>query len=324
MVAGTRYRGDFEERLTTVLDEITAQDGALIVFIDELHTVVGAGGGGSEGSMDAGNILKPALARGELHIVGATTLDEYRKHIEKDAALERRFQPVPVGEPSPAMPSTILRGLRDRYESTTTCGITDEALVAAVELSDRYITDRFLPDKAIDLIDQAGARLRLRTRRGTTPMRCRAADRAARGGQGRGRRGRAVRARRRGSATRSPKVQARIDSGATASDDAEVPVVDTERSPRSSPGPPAIPVTPAHRGARRTGSGAWRSELHERVIGQDEAVAAVAEAVRRSRAGHGRPGPAGGQLPVPRADRGRQDRAGQGAGGGAVRRRAVG
>jgi ATP-dependent Clp protease ATP-binding subunit ClpC len=161
MVAGTRYRGDFEERLKKVIDEIRAHSAELIIFIDELHTVVGAGAG--EGSMDAANMLKPALARGELHIVGATTIDEYRKDIEKDAALERRFQPILVPEPSVADTIEILRGLRDRYEAHHQVRFTDEALVAAAELSDRYVTDRFLPDKAIDLIDQAGARVRLRT-----------------------------------------------------------------------------------------------------------------------------------------------------------------
>ena len=167
VVAGTRYRGDFEERVKRIIDEIREHRDDLIIFIDELHTLVGAGGS-SEGGMDAGNMLKPALARGELHIVGATTLDEYRKNIEKDAALARRFQPILVPEPTVDDTITILRGLRDRYEAHHQVRYTDEALVAAVELSDRYITDRFLPDKAIDLIDQAGARVRLRI---TTPRR---------------------------------------------------------------------------------------------------------------------------------------------------------
>src|SRR6201999_1754138 len=161
LVAGTRYRGDFEERLKKVIDEIRDHSDDLIVFIDELHTVVSAGG--AEGAMSAGNMLKPALARGELHIIGATTIDEYRKNIEKDAALERRFQPIMVPEPSVSDTIEILRGLRDRYEAHHQVRFTDEALIAAAELSGRYITDRFLPDKAIDLIDQAGARVRLRT-----------------------------------------------------------------------------------------------------------------------------------------------------------------
>src|SRR5580692_10578515 len=163
LVAGTRYRGDFEERLKKVIDEITAHSDELIVFIDELHTVVGAGAG--EGAINASNMLKPALARGELRAIGATTLNEYRKYIEKDAALERRFQPILVPEPSVSDTIEILHGLRDRYEAHHQVRFTDEALVAAAELSDRYITDRFLPDKAIDLIDQAGARVRLRTKR---------------------------------------------------------------------------------------------------------------------------------------------------------------
>ena len=163
VVAGTRYRGDFEERVKRIIDEIREHGDELIIFIDELHTLVGAGGS-SEGGMDAGNMLKPALARGELHVIGATTLDEYRKNIEKDAALARRFQPILVPEPTPDDAITILRGLRDRYEAHHQVRYTDEALVAAVELSDRYISDRFLPDKAIDLMDQAGARVRLRTK----------------------------------------------------------------------------------------------------------------------------------------------------------------
>ncbi|MGQ5702373.1 ATP-dependent chaperone ClpB [Sandaracinobacteroides sp. A072] len=159
LIAGAKYRGEFEERLKAVIDEIKAAEGQIILFIDEMHTLVGAGK--SEGAMDASNLLKPALARGEMHVIGATTLDEYRKHVEKDAALERRFQPVFVGEPSVEDTISILRGLKEKYELHHGVRITDSALVSAATLSNRYISDRFLPDKAIDLMDEAASRLRM-------------------------------------------------------------------------------------------------------------------------------------------------------------------
>jgi ATP-dependent Clp protease ATP-binding subunit ClpC len=163
MVAGASHRGEFEERIKAVIDEIVEHKDELIIFMDELHTIVGAGQGGGEGGLDVANVIKPALARGELHLIGATTLNEYQKYIEKDAALERRFQPVLVPEPTIEQTIEILRGLRDRYEAHHKVKITDEAIVAAAELSDRYISNRFLPDKAIDLIDQAASRVRIST-----------------------------------------------------------------------------------------------------------------------------------------------------------------
>ena len=159
MIAGAKYRGEFEERLKAVLQEVTSSDGGIVLFIDEMHTLIGAGK--ADGAMDASNLLKPALARGELHCIGATTLDEYKKHVEKDAALARRFQPVYVSEPSVEDTISILRGLKDKYEQHHGVRIADSAIVAAATLSNRYITDRFLPDKAIDLIDEAAARLKM-------------------------------------------------------------------------------------------------------------------------------------------------------------------
>ena len=202
MVAGAKYRGEFEERLKAVLKEITDADGEVITFIDELHTIVGAGA--AEGAMDAGNMIKPMLARGELRMIGATTLDEYRKYIEKDAALERRFQQVFVGQPSVEDTIAILRGLKERYEVHHGVRIQDAALVAAAVLSDRYLTGRFLPDKAIDLVDEAAVQAahrdrldadRDRRRRAAHPP---ARDRAGGAGQGDRRRveGAARRARR--------------------------------------------------------------------------------------------------------------------------------
>ena len=161
LIAGAKYRGEFEERLKAVLNEIQKSDGKIILFIDELHTIVGAGK--ADGAMDAGNLLKPMLARGELHCIGATTLNEYRQNIEKDAALARRFQPVLVSEPTVEETISILRGLKEKYELHHSVRITDGALIACAQLSARYITDRFLPDKAIDLMDEAASILRRRS-----------------------------------------------------------------------------------------------------------------------------------------------------------------
>ena len=159
LIAGAKFKGEFEERLKAVVKEVINEDGRIILFIDEIHTLVGAGGG--QGAMDAANILKPALARGELRAVGATTLDEYQKYFEKDKALERRFQKVVIDEPNNDDAISILRGIKEKYENHHKVQIKDEAIISAVELSNRYITDRFLPDKAIDLIDEAASKLRM-------------------------------------------------------------------------------------------------------------------------------------------------------------------
>ncbi|MGP3776838.1 ATP-dependent Clp protease ATP-binding subunit [Streptomyces sp. SDT5-1] len=287
VVAGTRYRGDFEERLNGIIDEVRAHPDELIVFIDELHTVVGAGAsGGSEGgSMDAGNMLKPALARGELHVIGATTLEEYRRNIEKDAALARRFQPILVPEPATADAVEILRGLRDRYEAHHQVRYADEALLAAVDLSDRYLTDRFLPDKAIDLMDQAGARVRLRDRTKTTDVRAleRQVDDLTRD------KDEAVAAEQYERATelrdRIAELTERIE-GAREPDpgDGHIVEVSAEDIAEIVSRQTGIPVSSLTKEEKERLLG-LEQHLHERVIGQDEAVTAVADAVLRSRAG---------------------------------------
>ncbi|MBU6533772.1 ATP-dependent Clp protease ATP-binding subunit [Streptomyces mayonensis] len=285
VVAGTRYRGDFEERMNTIVGEIRAHSDELIIFIDELHTVVGAGGGGEGGSMDAGNILKPALARGELHVVGATTLEEYRR-IEKDAALARRFQPILVPEPTTADAVEILRGLRDRYEAHHQVRYTDEALVAAVEMSDRYLTDRRLPDKAIDLIDQAGARVRLQSRTKGTDVRAleREVDQLVRD------KDQAVADEQYERATqlrdRIAEVKQRITeaTGDGEADEGMKLVVGTEAIAEVVSRQTGIPVSSLTQEEKERLLG-LESHLHERVVGQDEAVRVVSDAVLRSRAG---------------------------------------
>ncbi len=279
LVAGSKYRGEFEERLTKILDEVRAHSDELILFIDELHTIVGAGGG-AEGAMDAGNLLKPALARGELHVVGATTVDEYRTHIEKDAALERRFQPVLISEPSVADTIEILRGLADVYEEHHRVRYTDEALIAAAELSDRYVTDRFMPDKAIDLLDQAGARVRLRVRTPGPDLKSKEDDLA--------------RLRREKDAAvaaedyeRATELKAEIAAAeesladGEAGAEPEVTVTDVAEIVSRHTGIPVADLTVEER-QRLLG---LEQALHKRVVGQDEAIVAVSEAVRRARAG---------------------------------------
>ncbi|QNE34873.1 ATP-dependent Clp protease ATP-binding subunit [Leifsonia shinshuensis] len=284
MVAGTRYRGDFEERLTKLMDEISAGTDELIVFVDELHTVVGAGGSGEAGGMDAGNILKPRLARGDLHLVGATTLKEYRR-IEKDPALERRFQPVTVGEPSVEDAVLILDGLRAAYEEHHAVTYTPEAIRAAVELSDRYISDRFLPDKAIDLIDQAGARLRL-----SLGKRVDASELMQSLATLESEKNSAVAGEHYEEASRlrdeMEDVQRRIDELGKAPRHAAEAVVDEAAIAAIVSRATGIPVSRIG-DADRQRLAALESELHARVIGQDDAVTAVAKAVRRNRTGLG-------------------------------------
>ena len=287
LVAGTRYRGDFEERLRKVIDEIQNEGDGLIVFLDEIHTLVGAGGGGGDGGgMDASNMLKPALARGQLRVVGATTLDEYRKYIEKDAALARRFQPVLVGEPSVEDTVQILRGLRDNYEAHHQVRITDEALDAAAELSDRYITDRFLPDKAIDLIDQAGARVRLRVKTPSPDTR----EDERRLEQLNRDRDQAVAAENYEKASQLRDeinaIKEKLASATVSADGVpQVTEADVAEVVSRATGIPVAQLTEEERDRLLRLEG----HLHEHVIGQDDAVVAVAEAVRRSRAGLGDP-----------------------------------
>jgi len=288
MVAGSKYRGEFEERLKGVIEEIRAAQGEIIVFIDEIHTVVGAGA--AEGAMDASNMLKPALARGEMRCIGATTLDEYRENIEKDPALERRFQPVFVDEPSVEDTVKILEGLRSRYEEHHGVRISDEALLAAAELSDRYISDRKMPDKAIDLVDEAASKLRIETydlpprpeaiREDIQRLTQQGQEAAA---QGRYEEAHRVKAQIDELAARLPVAEEKW-AGVEQLDD----VVDAEDIAQVVSEWTGIPVT---RMFEEEAQKLLRMEerLHQRVKGQDEAVVAISEAIRRSRAGQSDP-----------------------------------
>ena len=295
LVAGSRYRGDFEERMKKILKEINTR-GDIILFIDEIHTLVGAGA--AEGALDAASLLKPMMARGELQIIGATTLDEYRKHIEKDAALERRFQPIQVDQPTVAQTIDILKGLRDRYESFHRVTITDDALEAAAALSDRYINDRFLPDKAIDLIDEAGARLAIRKM--TAPPELRELDEkiasvrrdkeAAIDGQDFEKAASLRDEEQRLSSQRGEREQAWKDG-----DMDVVSVVDEDLINEvlsMATGIPVFKLTEAESAKLLR----MEEELHKRVIGQNEAVVALSQAIRRTRAGLKDPNRPGGSF----------------------------
>ena len=283
MLAGAKYRGEFEERLKKVIDEVQKHDD-MIIFIDEIHTLVGAGA--TEGAMDAANILKPALARGEFQVIGATTLDEYKKHIEKDAALERRFQPVLVGEPSEEDALEILKGLRDRYEAFHKAKITDEALEAAVSLSSRYITDRFLPDKAIDVVDEAASKVRMKVFSAAPDVKALETQLA----DVKKEKEAAVTAQEFEKAAEMRDEEKRIekeinDKKKAAKENSDAKLVVTDEDIASVVAQwTGIPVS-------KIAQEEFESllhleeELHKRVIGQDEAVVAVSKAVRRARAG---------------------------------------
>ena len=283
MVAGTKYRGEFEERIKKVMQEVQ-KNGNIILFIDELHTIVGAGS--AEGAVDAANIIKPALGRGEIQIIGATTLNEYRKYIEKDAALERRFQPVTVGEPSQEVTLEILKGLREKYEQHHKLHITDEALKAAVELSTRYINDRFLPDKAIDLMDEAASRVRMEQEEPSEELKsleekinALSKDKDA-----------AINAQDFEKAAqlrdieKDYKEQVEIERDKRRKNNQEHRDVNAEDIAAVVSGWTGIPVT---RLTEDEGQRLLHMEdiLHKRVVGQDEAVKAVARAIRRGRVG---------------------------------------
>jgi len=283
MLAGAKYRGEFEERLKKVMDEVQTHDD-MIVFIDEIHTLIGAGA--TDGAMDAANILKPALARGNFQVIGATTLDEYKKYIEKDAALERRFQPVQVGEPSEEDALSILKGLRDRYEAFHKVQITDEALAAAVHLSSRYIADRFLPDKAIDVMDEAASKVRMAVFTATPDVKALEDELV----QVQKEKEAAVTAQdfERAATLRDKEKELESDIASKQEDskkDSEAKLVVTESEIAAVVSEwSGIPVS---RVAEEESERLLRleEELHQRVIGQDEAVVAVSKAVRRARAG---------------------------------------
>ena len=283
MLAGAKYRGEFEERLKKAIDEVQKHDD-MIIFIDEIHTLVGAGA--TEGAMDAANILKPALARGEFQVIGATTLDEYKKHIEKDAALERRFQPVLVGEPSEEDALEILKGLRDRYEAFHKAKITDEALEAAVSLSSRYITDRFLPDKAIDVVDEAASKVRMKVFSAAPDVKALETQLA----DVKKEKEAAVTAQEFEKAAEMRDEERRIekeinDKKKAAKENSDAKLVVTDEDIASVVAQwTGIPVSKI---AQEESESLLHleEELHKRVIGQDEAVVAVSKAVRRARAG---------------------------------------
>ncbi|HEY2022617.1 ATP-dependent Clp protease ATP-binding subunit [Paraburkholderia sp.] len=289
MVAGAKYRGEFEERAKQLIDEVTAKQSELIVFIDELHTIVGAGQGGGEGGLDIANVLKPALARGELSLIGATTLNEYQKYIEKDAALERRFQPVLVPEPTVEQTIVILRGLRDKLEAHHQVTFADDAFVAAAELSDRYITSRYLPDKAIDLIDQAAARVRI----GSTSRPPEIQELEAETAQFKREQDYASSRKRfdeaKGFEERIKEKQAKLEElteawqRKTGSETLEVTVAAVAEVVSRLTGIPVTELTQEERQKLLD----MENTLRERVVGQDEAVLAVSDAVRLSRAGMG-------------------------------------
>ena len=284
LVAGSKYRGEFEERLKKCIKEVQ-DEGDVILFIDEIHTSIGAGS--AEGSIDAAAILKPPLSRGEIQIIGATTLDEYRKHFEKDSALDRRFQPITVGEPNEEQANRIMEGLRDRYEAHHQVHFTDEALQAAVTLSDRYIQDRFLPDKAIDVLDEAGARMRIRNM--TLPKELRELDDELR--RLRSEKDAAIGAQNfeRAAQLRDEEAQLkakREEAEKKWEEDAQksihqVTVEDIADVVSMSTGVPVSNLTEAETEKLLRMEGV----LHERVIGQDEAVTALSKAIRRSRSG---------------------------------------